>query len=187
MAVVLVVVVYLWPLAIAIGISENVQFDLHYAGMNCTTNSPLKLLLENTTNTTWADSLCVQAKTAIVAAAQGSPESLYDATALVDNIDVLSGSCTGGCGTISAYCDTCPPWFLQNITAALMVGAPSGPYTANIAGTVYSMTSASGNTDATAHWNDAMYANLGMKVGGNWLKYWIVISITVACVGMYVA
>ena len=54
MAVVLVVVVYLWPLAVAIGVSENVQFDLGFAGMNCTTGSPLHVLLTDETNTTWA-------------------------------------------------------------------------------------------------------------------------------------
>jgi len=101
--------------------------------------------------------------------------------------DDLSSSCTGGCNVISAFCPTCPAWVLGNISETLMSGGPSGPFDVNIAGTVYSLTSASGNTDATAHWNDAMYANLGGKVGGEWLKIWIVISITIACVGMYEA
>lgn len=115
------------------------------------------------------------------------PYTASGAAMLNNMTDDLSSSCTGGCNVISAFCPTCPAWVLGNISETLMSGGPSGPFDVNIAGTVYSLTSASGNTDATAHWNDAMYANLGGKVGGEWLKIWIVISITIACVGMYEA
>ena len=183
LAVVLVVTVYLVPLAVAIGVSDNVQFDLTYGEMNCTEGSPLQTMLAE--NATVFDSLCTQAKQSIIAAGQTSPPE-----SMLLNISYLSGECTGGCGTISAYCDLCPSWVLQNVSAALVPGNAedaNAVYSATVDDVVYGLTAAGGNTFATSHWNDAMYAELGGKVGGDWLKAWIVISITIACVGMYEA